>query len=220
MLKSEYFRADSSGQMIGVGSAGFGFCIRPALQPARASTDIPGHFPLSVRLQGRSDYIAIPNGDSYYFEERFQGFDVVNATPLGWYIITTFEKRGDALVQSGQKTRLVRRVLSAASLATSPALVALSWDPADAVTPGFKLYPGARALQFVFAGGTPRTISLAVADASRSGTPLYTEELVAVGDFVSGAPIFRTVDFASPGMALYADGAGITATVEVEEEVG
>jgi hypothetical protein len=219
MISTDYVRADSSGKITGAGRGGHGFSIRPALRPDRAGTDMAGAFPVSVRFSGRgSEMLHVPNSDAHYSQERFTGFDVLNATPDGWYLVSVFELRGDAVIHSGQKTRISRK------LKTSFAVPNLSpgFTPAtEYATYGIALHPGVRSLQFEFTG-TEREVRLMAArpDGTFGSTyALLTDS--AAADYVWPGLWFRTVDFPSPGILVYTEaGTGAVMHLDCEDEVG
>lgn len=215
MLRSYYLKADANGAILNAGRPGRGFCVRPGVRPDRAATDAPGHYPLRVQLAGHTDWLEVPNGDAMYVEEGFTGFHISGGTPNAWYCVGVFETKGDGIMPSGSKPRIVRQLFSGTITHRGGA-----FDPEDVfvLLDALSIYPGARSLQFGFSG-TPQDVYLITYAAGGGYFPEVELLHPAAGTWPKN--IWRAIDFPSPRILLYAStGAGAAVTIDIEEEVG
>ena len=204
------FGAD--GRALRVGARGIGFHIAPGVPPGAGDTVRLGSWPLTVvprRGGARMRPLVVTSGGAFWLADEFDSLDLEGGNAGDAWVVTTFEKRAEGVVPHGKVRRTAK----------------VAWQTGDSVPTaapaangvGIRVTEATRGLNLAFGGTTTRVVT--IWQRMRGGA--WTADNVStIAPSADGELQYRSVLAGAEEVYLRADGAGLTAEINVVEEAG
>mgnify|MGYP001594390393 CR=1 FL=1 len=209
-MHTKFVKCDSNGQVLHAGTAGIGFSLVPACSTPFSATERPGSYPVKVVLDG-GKVLDVVNGDVHFLDAPFRAFDLANGDANEFWLVTTFETRGEGIIRAPGKQRVTYSVQTSAAV---PFAV-----PVGAV--GIKVRPGTLAHSFYFSGATPGPARIWIRTAGGewfdTGEDLDPTDGAGAFDVIA---LTRNVTVAGDRLYLQSGGLGLSVAIDATCEVG